>query len=284
VNKPLQHLLADSESVALRLGDVQLLRYVFRHDTNGEESPRPYAHPVRSLAGEVLTNFRPNDHRWHHGLGFTICSVSGCNFWGGPAYTKNGGYQWGGNHGVQLHTEWRELSPHRIAHALDWRAGAEGELLLQEERAIDFEILSPSAWSLRWIACLKNVTSRVLELGQYQSSHGLAGSHYTGLQFRGARDLLDDHGDASIGIACEGGLDGEAAVHGAPARWMEWRCQKDTTQRRVTIRFENNTGPVHWFVRRDNPLAAVPFHFDRDLQLAPDDTLEVDCTITFTDT
>jgi hypothetical protein len=284
VNQPFQYLLADSDSVELLFGDVQLMRYVFRPGTPGDESPRPYAHPVRSFAGEVLTNFRPNDHRWHHGLSFTVCSVSGCNFWGGPSYTKDGGYRWGGNHGVQVHTEWREMTPQRIAHALEWRAGVEGEVLLKEERAMEFDIKSEAAWSLRWITSLKNVTSRVLELGQYHSSHGLAGSHYTGLQFRGARDLLDDHGDVAIGIACEGGLEGEAAVHGAAGRWMEWRCQKDATQRRITIRFENNTGPVHWFVRRSNPLAAVPFHFDRDLPLAPGDSLEIDCTITFTDT
>ena len=283
MSEPLQHLVSDSTSVELLHGDVQLMRYVFRPETLADESPRPYAHPVRSLAGEVLTNFRPNDHRWHHGLSFTINSVSGHNFWGGGTYRKADGYQMRADHGVQLHTEWRELGPHRIAHSLDWRAGTAGEILLREERAIQFEI-RPPAWSLRWTASLTNVTSRVLELGQYHSNQGLAGSHYTGLQFRGARDLLDDHRDASIGIACEGGLEGEAAVHGAAGRWMEWRCQKDTTQRRVTIRFENHTGPVHWFVRRNNPLAAIPFQYDRDFQLAPGATLAIDCSITLTDT
>lgn len=282
MSEPLHYLVSDDKAVDLHHGDVLLMRYVFRPDTLPDESPRPYAHPVRSLAAEVLTNFRPNDHRWHHGLNFTINSVSGHNFWGGGTYRKADGYQLRGDHGVQLHTEWRELNPHRIAHSLDWRAGAAGELLLQEERALQFEI-SPPAWSIRWTATLKNVTSRVLELGQYHSNQGLAGSHYTGLQFRGARDLLDDHLDDTIGIFAEGGLSGEKAVHGAAARWMEWRCQKDTTQRRVSIRFENQTGPVHWFVRRNNPLAAIPFHYDRDLSLAPGGTLEIDCSITFTD-
>jgi hypothetical protein len=282
MSAPLQHLLADSSGVELLHGDAQLLRYVFAPEAQPDESPRPYAHPVRSLAGEVLTNFRPNDHRWHHGLGFTICSVSGVNFWGGPTYRKADGYQWRADHGVQLHTEWRELNPHRIAHAIDWRAGPEGELLLQEERALTFDVVPP-AWSIRWTASLRNVTSRTLELGNYHSDDGLEGSHYTGLQFRGARDLLDEHGDTSVGISCESGLEGEAAVHGAAARWMEWRCQKDTTQRRISIRFENHNGPVHWFLRRHNPLAAIPFHFDRNVSLAPGAELAIDCSITITD-
>lgn len=283
MSAPLQHLVADSDSVELLHGDQLLMRYVFRPGTAADESPRPYAHPVHSLAGELLTNFRPNDHRWHHGLNFTINSVSGVNFWGGGTYRRADGYQMRRDHGVQQHTEWRELGPHRIAHALDWRAGEGGELLMQEERALLIEIMPPSAWSIRWKASLKNVTSRVLELSQYHSGQGLAGSHYTGLQFRGARDLLDDHGDAAVGIFADGGLEGEPAVHGAAGRWMEWRCQKDTTQRRVSIRFENHTGPVNWFVRRNNPLAAIPFHYDRDLPLAPGATLSIDCSITFTD-
>jgi hypothetical protein len=64
---------------------------------------------------------------------------------------------------------------------------------------------------------------------------------------------------------------------------MEWRGQKDGSQRRVSIRFENHTGPVHWFVRRHNPLAAVPFQYERDLTLPPAGTLAIDHTLTFTD-
>jgi len=266
-----------------RAGGGLLLRYVYRPDTAPDESPRPYAHPVNTLAGELLTNFRPNDHRWHHGLNFTINCLSGHNFWGGGTYQKADGYQMRGDHGGQHHTAWTEKSASRLAHTLDWRVGATGELLLQEERALAFAVVSPQVWTLRWTATLKNVTGRTLQLGQYHSHAGLAGSHYTGLQFRGARELLDDHLDDTIGIFAEGGLVGEKAVHGAAASWMEWRGQKDTSLRRVAIRFTNNSGPLHWFVRRNNPLAALPFQYEHDLPLAPGATLAVDHTLAFTD-
>jgi Methane oxygenase PmoA len=266
-----------------RAGGGLLLRYVYRPDTAADESPRPYAHPVNTLAGELLTNFRPNDHRWHHGLNFTINCLSGHNFWGGGTYRKADGYQLRGDHGGQHHTAWREKSAARLAHALDWRIGATGELLLQEERALEFAVVSPQAWTLRWTATLRNVTARTLELGQYHSHAGLTGSHYSGLQFRGARELLDDHLDDTIGIFAEGGLSGEKAVHGAAAGWMEWHGQKDTTLRRVNIRFANNTGPLHWFVRRNNPLATLPFQYEHDLPLAPGAALALDHTLTFTD-
>lgn len=266
-----------------RVGGGLLLRYVYRPDTPANEATRPYAHPVNTLAGEGLTNFRPNDHPWHHGLNFTINCLGDFNFWGGPTYRAGAGYQFLANHGVQQHVAWEEKSAARLAHTLDWSVAASGEKLLAERRALAFALVSPSAWSLRWTAELRNVSGRPLALGQYHSSHGLAGSHYSGLQFRGARELLDEHMDSKIGIWADGGLEGEKAVHGAPGRWMEWRGQKDGSQRRVTIRFENAGAPVHWFIRRHNPLAALPFQYERELTLAPGATLAVDHTLTFTD-
>lgn len=266
-----------------RRGGGLLLRYIHQPDTPADESPRPYAHPVRTLAGEVLTNFRPNDHRWHHGLSFTINSVSGHNFWGGGTYRKPEGYQWRNDHGIQGHVAWLEQRSDHLSHTIEWWTGGRGELLLQENRALTFALLSPQAWSLRWTATLRNATGRTLELGQYFSNERLVGSHYTGLQFRGARDLLDDHGDEAIGIVAEGGLSGEAAVHGAPAEWIEWRAQKDGSQRRVNIRFANHGGPIHWFVRRNNPLVALPFQFERNLPLSAGASFTIDHTLTFTD-
>lgn len=266
-----------------RVGGGLLLRYVYRPETPADEAARPYAHPVNTLAGEVLTNFRPNDHRWHHGLNFTINCLDGFNFWGGPTYRAGDGYQFRSDHGVQQHVAWQEKSADRLAHTLDWRVAATGERLLTESRALGFALVSPQAWSLRWTSALQNVSGRPLALGQYHSSHGLEGSHYTGLQFRGARELLDEHMDATIGIWADGGLEGEKAVHGAPGRWMEWRGQKDGSQRRVVIRFENAGTPVHWFIRRHNPLAALPFQYENELTLAPGATLAVDHTLTFAD-
>ena len=278
-------LVMDGDRVAEihRPGGGLLLRYVFRPDTAPDESTRPYAHPVCTLAGEVLTNFRPNDHRWHHGLSFTITCVSGHNFWGGGTYRKADGYQMRADHGTQQHTGWVEQGANCLAHTLDWRAGPKGELLLQEKRTLACRVLSPTAWSLRWTAALKNVSGRTLELGHYHSNQGLAGSHYSGLQFRGARELLDDHLDPVIGVFAEGGLSGEAAVHGAAAHWMEWRGQKDTSLRRVTVHFASHTGPFHCFVRRQYPLAALPFHYERDLALADGAVHDIDHTLTFTD-
>ncbi len=266
-----------------RAGGGLLMRYVHQPATAVDESARPYAHPVNTLAGELLTNFRPNDHPWHHGLNFTINCLAGFNFWGGATYRPEDGYKFRADHGVQRHVAWLEKTASRLAHTLEWRVGATGELLMEEDRSLSFALVSPQAWTLRWSATLENAAGRPLALGQYHSTHGLVGSHYSGLQFRGARDLLDEHGDATVGIFAEGGASGEQAVHGAASQWMEWRGKKDGSQGRVTVRFTNNRGPLHWFIRRHNPLAALPFQYERDLTLAPGATLTIDHTLTFSD-
>lgn len=266
--------------IATRAGAV-LWRYVYAPATPANEAPRPYAHPLYSLAGDVLTNFRPNDHPWHHGLSLTLTQVDAVNFWGGPTHRAADGYQWRNDHGVQRHRAWSELSPERMEQALDWCDAATGSVLLRERRVLE-TTLAENAWSLRWTSELANASGRALTLGNYHALGGLAGSHYTGLQFRGARDLLDEHGDASIGISADDGLRGEAAVHGAAARWMEWSCQHDGSLRRTRIRFENLDGPLPWFVRAKNPVAAFAFHREQTQSLSPGATLRLDHRLTFT--
>lgn len=261
-------------------GGALLWRYVYAPDTPANESPRPYAHPVCSLAGDMLTNFRPNDHPWHHGLSLTLTSADGINFWGGPSHRAADGYQWRADHGAQVHRSWVSLSPARLEETLDWCDPKTGRVLLHERRVLR-TALDEQAWSLHWSSELLNVLGHDVVLGNYHALGGLAGSHYTGLQFRGARELLDAHGDAAIGITAEGGRLGEAVVHGTDARWMEWACQHDGSLRRTRIRFENLGGPIPWFVREKNPLAAFSFHRDHVQRLGAGGALRLDHLLTF---
>jgi hypothetical protein len=258
-----------------------LFRYVYIPDTPANESPRPYAHPVCSLGGDTLTNFRPNDHPWHHALSLSLTNVNGVNFWGGPSHRPEDGYRWRDDHGVQVHQSWSTLTPERLEEIVDWRDAKSAAVLLHERRILQ-TTLTTDGWSLRWSSQLTNVTRGELTLDNYHSLGGLAGSHYTGLQFRGARELLDEHGDATIGIRAEGELTGENAVHGVFARWMEWSCQHDGSLRRTRIRFENLLGALPWFVRAKNPIAAFAFHRERTRVLAAGATLELDHMLTFT--
>jgi hypothetical protein len=262
-------------------GGALLWRYHYVPGVPANESPRPFAHPVCSLAGDVLTNFRPNDHPWHHGLSLALCRVDGVNFWGGPSYRAADGYQWRDDQGSQEHRAWLALEPDRLEHTLEWCEPRSGRVLLQERRLLQ-TTLQEAGWALQWTSELRNPGEAALTLGNYHATDGLVGSHYTGLQFRGAREFLDEHGDATIGLQAEGGRRGEAAVHGEAAAWMEWAGQHDGTLRRTRIRFENLAGPLPWFVRAKNPLAVFAFHREQPVELAAGATLRLDHRLIFT--
>ncbi len=256
-----------------------LFRYVYQPDVPERESPRPYMHPLYSVDGDALTNFRPNDHPWHHGLSLTVTSIDGLNFWGGPSYRRGEGYQWRQDHGVQQHREWRSQKGDHLEHVLDWRGVQAAQPHVQEVRSMRVSLVE-DGWSLAWRSALQNVSGRPLTCHNYHSIGGLEGSHYTGLQFRGARALLDEHGDDTIGIRGEDGVKNDAA-HGQRSRWLEWHTQHDTTLRRTKVRFES-AEPVYWFLRRSLPLVSFAFHRDEAFVLEPDTTLVLEQRLTFT--
>jgi hypothetical protein len=70
---------------------TEILRYVHRPDPGPFESPKPYAHPVRTLAGRTVTGYRPSDQRCHKGLQMTG-HLSGQNFWGGNSSVHGCGH------------------------------------------------------------------------------------------------------------------------------------------------------------------------------------------------
>lgn len=54
---------------------TELFRYVFRPRDAQEKSPRPYLHPVRTLAGDTVSLYRPDDRVWHKGTALSLPNV-----------------------------------------------------------------------------------------------------------------------------------------------------------------------------------------------------------------
>jgi hypothetical protein len=277
-------VLADlgAGTLAVNTADgVPLFQYTYVPTTSSTESPRPYIHPLHGPTGEVLTNFRPNDHPWHHALSLTICRVGDVNFWGGPSHRAEDGYKWRDDQGSQVHRQWVRREPGHLEHTLDWVKNQDGRELLHERRLL--EITRPTAdnWSLRWRSELLNVSGHDLTLGNYHASSGLAGSHYTGLQFRGTRDLLDQHGDAAVTARGEDGETDPAVLHGQSADSLEWDTQHDGTLNRTRIRFEALEGAIPWFLRATLPLVAFAFHREEPYLLPAGHPLVLDHRLTF---
>lgn len=87
----LVHRHGDHIAVAVAGSGVEPMRYVYRPEAR-REAPKPYIHPLCTLSDRVVTDYRPNDHRWHKGLQLTASHLSGQNLWGGTTHVHGEGY------------------------------------------------------------------------------------------------------------------------------------------------------------------------------------------------
>ncbi len=269
----LTHTLHDAIEVTYQ--EQTLFKYVYESKNPARESPRPYFHPLKTLAGNEVSLFRPYDHLWHIGLTMCIANLSGENFWGGPTYTREKqGYVQLDNNGQIQHTAWQEVSNDegvRCIEQLQWVTHA-GEVWLNEERRIVVSEINPAAgyWSLDLAFRLTNVTRQSLSFGS-PTTEGRPDAGYGSLFWRGPRSFL--HGK----ILGADGLQGPESM-GKRSPWLAFSGKHDGNQAQSTILFVDQPGnpqyPNKWFVRND-PYACIScaFMYDEYYMLQPGEQL-----------
>jgi hypothetical protein len=252
----------DDEALAASVGDVELFRYVHRPSTPAFEGPKPYLHPVRTLAGDVVTAFRPHDHRWHKGVQMTATDVSGENFWGGVTYVRDRGYAALSNVGTMRHEEF-EVDGARFDERLSWFT-EEGERWVGESRSFTVRDVEDDSWTLDFATTMTNLRSEPLVFGS-PTTNGRELAGYTGFFWRGPRSFTD-----GTVIAADGGAGQE--MMGKAARWLAFIGRHDEVDRWSTLLFLDHPDNknTHWFVR-STPFAAVnpSFAFHDTVELAP---------------
>ncbi len=261
-------IVLTGDGVAARARDVELFRYVYQPATSPFEGPKPYLHPVRTLAGDVVTAFRPHDHRWHKGLQMTATDVSGQNFWGGVTYVRDRGYVELPNVGTMRHED-LVVEQDGFAERLTWHTQA-GEHWVDEVRRFAVHDVDGESWALEFATELTNVRGAPLVFGSPTTGgRDLAG--YTGLFWRGPRAFTD--GEI---IAAEG--QGGPGMMGKEAPWLAYVGHHDEVDRSSTLLFLDHPGNevTRWFVRA-TPFPAVnpSFAFFDELGLAPGGTLDL---------
>ena len=269
----LTHTLHDAIEVSYQ--GQTLFKYVYESKNPPRESPRPYFHPLKTLAGNELSLFRPHDHLWHIGLTMCIANIEGENFWGGPTYTREKqGYVQLDNNGHIQHVDWQAVSNDeqvRCSEQLQWVTHA-GETWFKEERHIVVSEINPEAgyWSMDLAFRLTNVTQRPLAFGS-PTTEGRPDAGYGSLFWRGPRSFL--HGK----ILGADGLEGPESM-GKRAPWLALSGKHDGNQEQSTILFvdqpENPCYPNKWFVRND-PYACIScsFMYDEYYTLQPGEDL-----------
>ncbi|MFF9815502.1 PmoA family protein [Streptomyces sp. NPDC014006] len=259
---------------------VEILRYVYRPDPEPFESRKPYAHPLRTLAGRTVTGYRPSDHRWHKGVQMTASHLSGQNFWGGNSYVHGRGYlALPERVGVMRHDGFPSFTAEdeRLAftEALTWVTHG-GEEWAREERGITVHAVDEAAgaWALDWSIRLTNVRGRPLVFGS-PTTAGREMAGYTGLQWRGPRDFTGGQVFAPDG-------EGADELMGSQSPWLAFTAEHDEVDGHSTLVFAHAPENLdeacaihasHWFVRSDPiPTVAFSWAFFEEFALAPGET------------
>lgn len=255
-------------------GEVALFRYVYAPRMALRESPKPYFHPLRTLAGHVVTAYRPHDHVWHKGLMLTSAQLSGQNFWGGPTYVRDRGYVQLDNNGRVAHERWAAVDCDGATAALDERLtwfSAAGEPWIAEERRIEAgDIDAAGHWRLDLTFRLRNLRDTPLAFGS-PTTEGRPQAGYGGLFWRGPRSFLGGQILAADGLA-------GPEVMGRAAPWLAYGGKHDEVDAASTIVLLDHPGnpryPNQWFVRNDPyACASCAFMFDEEYHLPAGETL-----------
>ncbi|MFF7471973.1 DUF6807 family protein [Streptomyces sp. NPDC008092] len=281
------------EHIAVAAPDgTEILRYVYRPDPEAYEARKPYAHPVRTLAGRTVTGYRPSDHRWHKGLQMTASHLSGQNFWGGNTYVPGQGYQvLPARVGSMRHDGFTgfDVAADRFAFTeeLTWveNGGAEWA---REVRGLTVHSVDEEAgaWALDWTIRLTNLRGEPLTFGS-PTTEGREMAGYTGLQWRGPRDFT---GGTAFG---PDSVTGAEKLMGTQGPWLAYTAEHDEVDGYSTIVFAHAPENLdareaihesHWFVRAEPiPTAAFSWAFFDEFALPPGESFAYRYRIVFAD-
>lgn len=232
-------------------GAQELARYVYRPTDAQLESPRPYWHPLYTLGGDLVSLYRPHDHVWHKGIAWSLPNVAGPagteNFWGGPTYLRDRGYQQLANDGAMIHRDFLDLSATGervgVAQWLDWVTES-GATWCGEQRQWSITV-GAEHWVLSFSSRITNVTDHELRFGS-PTTEGRENAGYGGLFWRGPRSFTG-------GTAYAPGRSGGDDLMGVRAPWLGFTGQHDEHGRHSTLVFvdatDNFDHPTQWFVR-----------------------------------
>lgn len=271
----LQFLSQNEQAIDYGVDGVTLFRYVYHTQQVSAEVPKPFLHPLCTLAGHEVTIHRPHDHRWHAGLMMTMSHLNDRNFWGGPSYVEGQGYQNLGNHGRIDHTGFSRIEVDGdyflLEESLVWKP-TEAATWLQETRQIQVTEVNraDSYWMLSFRMALHNVSGEALAFGS-PTTHGRPQAGYGSLFWRGPRSFT---GGQVIGPQAQEDYMGE------PLPWLAFCGTHDGADAQSTLLFIDDSSnpryPNKWFVRT-TPYACVSFSFmfDETYTLPADGTLSL---------
>jgi predicted dehydrogenase len=264
---PWAHRERDRVLARAQVAGVEVARYLDGRGTIPTSSPRPVLHPVRTLAGVVLTARHPADHDWHNGVGMAIPDVNGTSFWGGGTYVHGKGYVLLDNHG-EIVGPAPDVRADGFTQRLEW-VGHGGSVELRELRSVSWAVRDEQVWTLAFESTLQ--AERAVTLNS-PGSKGRPDAGYGGFFWR--FPVCDD---VAVYTAEKRG---EADVLGSVAPWAAWSAefyagpgQSGPATIVIAAAGAAEAGEP-WFVRvRDYPGLGSALAWDRPVSLQPGEDL-----------
>lgn len=212
-------------------------------------APRPYLHPVRSLAGAIVTEAAPADHPHHLGLSIAFSDVNGTNFWGGSTFTAASGPMLLANHGTQVLQGWKSTASEESG-GVSWRSDSGGELAVERRHLEYFAHPEPGTWSLSLSSVIRPAAG--VEQLEVSSSavKGRAGAGYGGIFWRFPQ------GSSGPLVLSDAGSGADAA-HGSRSPWLAVTMRIDGGTVSVVLA-QDPERPLPWFIRAEGYLGAGP--------------------------
>ncbi len=143
---------------------------------------KPYFHPVASLDGAVLTEYRPADHPWHYGLWFSWKYINGVNFWeeNRKTHKSQGQLHWG-NVKVVTHPDYSA----EITMILNYSLKKGAKPVLKEKRSINVSAPdSKGAYSMDWSSTFTACSDSDVKFDRTEVTKTRAWGGYAGLSIR----------------------------------------------------------------------------------------------------
>lgn len=216
-------------------------------------APRPYLHPVRSLAGATVTEAGPADHPHHLGLSLALSDVNGTNFWGGSTFTAASGPMLLANHGTQLPQGWQSSLGGDTgggSGGVSWRSASGEELALEQRRIQYFVHPEPGSWSLSLSSVIRPAAGVERLVVSSSAVKGRPGAGYGGIFWR------FPHGSGDPVVLSDAGSGADAA-HGSMSPWLSVTMRIDGAPVSVVLA-QDPERLLPWFVRADGYLGAGP--------------------------
>lgn len=257
----------DGETVVLDGGGIPLARYTAGQGVPAVHAPRPHLHPVHTLAGALMTETSPVDHRHHYGFSVAIPDVNGTSFWGGRTFVRDVGPTLLANHGQQVSApiSLPEPSGPVLDDTVTW-LDQHGAPLLSERRSLRGVLLPEvDGWAMRWTSDL------VADHGDLTITSpgvtGRPGAGYGGLFWR-----LQAADETHV-LSRDG--EGEPTAHGSRSPWLALTQRHG--ERWTTLLLAQPGAPSPWFVRAATfPGAGPALAWDTPLTVAAGQSLRLD--------